>query len=495
MMANTILNLKLEYKGKHLDTIHQNSDFTDKWFIGSDRRMFWQILDDTGNFPNKYKLLVKHGNDFFLQVPDGSNISCSRGGNPVDASFLQQNGILRGSQLQLRNDMSGRVRITPDYEILYEYTEPRKIVLAANEQAVVNQSLLPTPLSTAERTDRGFILLFLILGIAFVLIYDVVLKPKIDQQRTLTELMAELERVRRIEPQLPGVMTPPEAQAQPQEQPEKPKEGTAAKPRQGGTKGRTGTPGRTGVPSTQQVFGNLRPPGVGSSSGQTAVGATVLAGFTTARPGSKGGSGPSGTGPGMGGSFQPSAAAGYSGSFDPTSTQGFNQTSLSAVVSGTTPTGGTTVRPSGPTQSYTGSAERLQPLQGGDFPYVQAPQTERVTQSVKAPEVTKLPETSVSIPKPSSSAQGADNIYNQIRSRKGQIEQSYKRNAAVKKQSGSITVVMDISANGSVTANVMSNSSSFTQSFLNEIKGIVENWRFSVSKPTQYRFKMNLSQA
>lgn len=120
----------------------------------------------------------------------------------------------------------------------------------------------------------------------------------------------------------------------------------------------------------------------------------------------------------------------------------------------------------------------------------------RVTQSgIETPDITKTPEPVVKIPKPASSVPEVDIIYNQISARRGQIENAYKRNAAVKKQTGSITVLMDIAENGSVSARVTSNSSTFTQSFLNEIKSIVESWSFNVSKPTKYQFKMNFTQA
>lgn len=41
MMAKTILNISLNYRGKHLDTIRQGSDFTNKWYIGTDKHLFW----------------------------------------------------------------------------------------------------------------------------------------------------------------------------------------------------------------------------------------------------------------------------------------------------------------------------------------------------------------------------------------------------------------------------------------------------------------------
>ncbi|MGC9361536.1 MAG: hypothetical protein ACP5F3_01270, partial [Candidatus Syntrophosphaera sp.] len=69
------------------------------------------------------------------------------------------------------------------------------------------------------------------------------------------------------------------------------------------------------------------------------------------------------------------------------------------------------------------------------------------------------------------------------------------RNSAIKAASGSITVIMYINEDGSVVADIIPNSATFTQSFLEEVKTIVENWRFNVSKKTKYRFQMRLSQS
>jgi len=506
-MAKTILNISLNYRGKHLDTVRQGLDFTNKWYIGTDKHLFWQILDDSQKFPVRHKLLIKRGEDFYLQLPDGSNLTCSKDGNPLDANALQQNGILSGTLLKLRNDLSGTAQINPDYDIQFGYSEPRITVLRPEEQAVVNNSLKPAPLSSSERTETGLILLFLILGLAFVLIYDLVIKPKMDQEKTLTETLAELERVRRIEPQLG--LTPPEA-TMPQTPPEAQVSDTRGQQQPGGTQPARGT-GRTtggrqsqGVPDRGQIFGTGRP-GVGTpgpSRPQTAYAVTGLQNFITARPGARGSATGTGTGTGSGasGSFNPQASSGFSGSFDPNATSGFN-TSTSDVgrVATTLPGGpGLTTRPNVPTQTFTGDASRLKTPSTGQWPTVPSAreETERVTQSVvKAPEISKLPTPEVKIPKPASSVPDADIIYNQIASRKGQIEQSYKRNVAIKKQTGSITVVMDIAENGSVSARVTSNSATFTQSFLNEIKNIVESWRFNVTKPTKYQFKMNLTQA
>ena len=252
-----------------------------------------------------------------------------------------------------------------------------------------------------------------------------------------------------------------------------------------------GSPQARNVPDRGQIYGT--PP---ASRPQTAYAVTGLQDFVTARPGARGSS--TSSGPGTSG-FNPQASSGFSGSFDPNATSGFN-TSTSNVgrVLEKQPGGpGLTTRPNLPTQTFTGDASRLQ-TPTSQWPTDPSAQqgAERVTQPVvQPPEITNIHTPEVKIPKPASSVPDADIIYNQIAARKGQIEQSYKQNVAIKKQTGSITVLMDIAENGSVSARVTSNSATFTQSFLGDIKRIVESWRFNVSKPTKYQFKMNLTHA
>ncbi|MBW6513572.1 MAG: hypothetical protein K0B87_02320 [Candidatus Syntrophosphaera sp.] len=283
-MANKILNLKLSYRGKQLDTIKQGSDFVKKWYIGRDKRIFWHVLDDSNTFPPKHQLLVKRGSDYYLQLPAGSSISCSKDNNPVDAAFLQQNGILQGTQLKLRNDMGGTVQLHPDYAVEFGYTDQVLPVLGLKEQAIVADCAQAPSLSTVERTNRGLILLFLILGLAFILIYDIVLKPQSTAERSLSEMLAQMERAHRIVPQFgeqsQDVVEPFQNDVQ---EPQTYTTGQAARRT-------TAEPSRPR--SAQAVFGDLATPGTAGRD-RGAYQATVLNEFVTARPGSRGG----GTGP------------------------------------------------------------------------------------------------------------------------------------------------------------------------------------------------------
>ncbi len=501
-MAKTLLNLHLFYRGKHLDTIREKTDFNKSWMIGTDKHLFWQILDDPNNIPRKHKFLDKRGNDYYLHLPVGSSLSCSKDNKPLDANDLQSGGILAGSLLKLGPGLSGTVQLNPDYEVRFEYTEPRIVVLKPQEQAVVNSSMQPRHLTSEERSQTGLILLFLILGIAFVLIYDQVIKPRLDKAKAVLEL-SELEKARRIEADRSLADHSGMEFADRQEQDQPPDRSTdeagKASPDRKKTASRATTPGGRGSGTTDvgKVFGQPGSPRATPGATGTHYSVTGLQSFVTASPGVRAGEGIGGI-PGSS-SFDPKASTGFTGTYDPGNIQGYDPSGsgIGRVADKLPQQAGSLLPPGVPTQVFTGDASKLQPSSSSptqSIPSAQE-QAKKVTQTVTKPtDATKLTEPEVKIPKPAYTGSDANVIYSQISARKGQIEQAYRRNAAIKRQTGSITVVMNIGADGSVdNAQVSTSSATFTQSFLSEVKRIVESWRFNVSQATKYQFRMALT--
>ncbi len=502
MMAKTILNLQLFYRGKHLDTIRDKTDFTKSWMIGTDKHLFWQILDDSKSMPRKHKFLDRRGNDYYLHLPAGSSLSCSKDSKPLDANDLQSGGILAGSLLKLGPGLSGTVQLNPDYEVRFDYTEPRIVVLKPQEQAVVNSSMQPRHLTSEERSQTGFILLFLILGIAFVLIYDQVVKPRLDRAKAVVELSG-LEKARRIEADRsladPSRMDFADRQELDQPADRSSEEAGKASPDRKKTvsKGTTSGGGRgSGTTDVGKVFGQSGPPGASSGASRPHYAVTGLQSFVTASPGVRSGEGIGGTSGAP--SFDSKASSGFSGTYDPGNIQGYDPSGsgISRVADKLPQQAGSLLPPGVPTQTFTGDASKLKPSASSptqSIPSAQE-QAKKVTQTVTQPkDVSKIPEPEVKIPKPAYTGSDANVIYSQISARKGQIEQAYRRNAAIKRQTGSINVVMNIGADGAVSAQVSTSSATFTQAFLSEVKSIVESWRFNVSQATKYQFRVTLT--
>jgi hypothetical protein len=197
-MAKTQLNLELSYKGKILDYIKNGSGvFKDKWFVGSNKYLLWQILDPA--FPDKHQLIAQKGNDFFMKLVPGTKLECSKAGKQVDQAFLSSNGLLKGDQLQLQNDMSGTLVLNPDWQIHYRFIEPYVHILTEEERQIVAQYSRRAESSAEEKLGRGMILVFLFLTLALLVLYDLVLKPDAVDAATLDNTLAQLRKAQRVD--------------------------------------------------------------------------------------------------------------------------------------------------------------------------------------------------------------------------------------------------------------------------------------------------------
>jgi len=95
-MAQKILNLELRYKGKFLDTAKYLRDFKNKFIIGSDKHLFWQILDDS--FPKKHVLITKgRKNSFILHIRDDMDIFIKRRGKQYSKDDLIKSKLLKNN--------------------------------------------------------------------------------------------------------------------------------------------------------------------------------------------------------------------------------------------------------------------------------------------------------------------------------------------------------------------------------------------------------------
>lgn len=482
-----LLTLRLFYKDKPLDTIRQHSDFTYSWFIGRGKHIFWQILNDK-KFPLKHKLLALAGNEYHLQLPPAAIYECNRNGMPVDNFYLNENGILNGTDLLLRPDMDGTVQLNRDYKIQYFYARPQIQVLTSEQRKVVGTCLERSQPDAIDQKDRKIIFLLIALSLAFIMVYDIVIKPKPAAPRSLSSYVAEMERARRIEVE---AMTRP----QPGSEIEQPAGKAEKAPAGQGTRAdrpSAGT-GRGG----RSPFGNLNY-GYGSSGSYDN---TYLSNFVTLKPGSFGWGSSSGAGPGSGtggidgsgNGASYSAGGGYQEAYDPNAPGRSNLVALGKnLVFGPPPGGGGGTKAAAPKVAYTGDTARLEEPAPPNRPIPRTPGVWRIIQTFDGPTVAALSESSI-LGSSTGKAADTDNVYDQLKPKRNQIMQAYRRSAAQKSQSGSISVMMYISENGSVVADITPNGS-FSPSFLQDVRSIVENWSFSVSKKTKFQFNMRLMQ-
>lgn len=476
-MAKTLLNLKLSYKGKLLDIAKYGRDFTKKLVIGSNKYLFWQILDP--KFPEKHLFLTSSGDTFFLNLVPGSTVSCEKDGKPVDQGFLTSNNILRGTQLQLRSDMTGTIVLGPDWEVRYEFTEPFARILTDEERQIVAQYSRRAELTSVERFNRGLVLLITFLTILFLFIYDLVLKPEDKASASLETKISQMVQATRVMPEVTqqqASFATGEAEAEEETPP-------AETPPQGAQTGaQTGRPGVSGTASgAASAFGLGGFNAGATQQGMSFKAVTTSETFGATRPGGRaGGGGGSGTGPGGSGPGAP----GSSFSAGTVQTHGAD---LGAVATSGPRVSGSSTRPNtGAVSVVTGDASRVAPI---GRPVTQSGAVTAIKSQFSAGSATTASEGSIaSVPEENRS--DVENIKARVTRNKGRIQAIYNTESRLTPQSGGVSIKLYIE-NGSVrAADVIPVSGNLTTDFLKKVESEVKGWSFSTSKKVVYSFSI-----
>ncbi len=496
-MAKSILTLYLNYKGKDLDVIKHGRHFTNKWFIGSNKFLQWQILDPS--FPDKHLLLSQKGDTLFLNLVNPNQLACSQNGKEVDNAQLKSSGLLRGRELELRNNLSGTINLTPDWQIRFTYTEPWVRVLTHEEQQIVAQYSRHPEGTAVERFNRNVLILALIVCGLFLVAYDLFLKPVSSTAGTLEATLARLqtnaERVQLPEniPESTGMSDAERAAAEAAARDAAARQAAAdAAAQAAANRVATGTtrttPGGTGR-TAASVFGeNFAQTGTPGGTRTKTVVATVGRQITGASRGGTGGSG--GTGPGPGGG--PGTGVGNPGNWDPSRiVQPNSQNIVGGIVQGAgNVRGGTTAPSGGDVVMATGG--NISELAPPGRPIAQS-STDRGRISTYA----DIP------PKKEADIQGLseqerpdlETVASSVRTRQRSVEQLYRRAAAIKAASGSVKIRLYISANGRVeAAQITPTTAGFTDEFLKDLENMIKSWTFPIKSKQVYEFTYRLSQ-
>ncbi len=470
-----LLNMKLNYKGKALDFVRQGKDIKKKFFIGSNKYIFWQILDP--NFPDKHLLVTEKGNQYYMQLPPGSKLSCSKDGNAVDSSYLTQNNILHGTELQLRPDMTGTVAIAPEWEISYEFKEPWVSVLTPEEKQIVAQYARFSEPTAMERFNRNLMLLFVFLTLVFILLFDLVLKPTETFDTTLEEKLATLQKaelVRVDQAKIEGSTFEDQ-----QESGTEPEAAPAATPAVTGTPASAGTTGGTAMNAGSMFgIGDFDPNA--TSSAPTIRVATLTEGFAASRPGGKSGGGGPGSGPGGG----HGAGGGYTTSFDPNATVGFSS-DIGKIATNAPSVGGSSIKPKA--GSFVNVAGDLRKLAPSGVAFGQTAGTNKLVSSFKSKNVAQVSESSIQAAAPEARAR-YETIGSTVKARQSQIASIYTKYNAILPFSGSVSIRLLIAANGQVQSAILTPNGQMPEEFLTEVKNLCESWSFNVKDESDYTF-------
>lgn len=472
-----MLNLYLHYKGKNLDNVRQGRDLPKKFFIGKNKYLFWQILDD--NFPDRHLFVAQKGSDFVMKLSPGAKVSCNKDGSPVDSSYLNQNSILSGTDLLLRPDMNGTVAIAPNWEISYDFKEPWVTVLTPEEKQIAAQYARYSEPSAQTRFNRNLILLFVFLTVVFLLIFDLAIKKNINYDITLEDKVRTLQKAELVKAEdlqrrstfetedvYAGEETP-----QPQE---KAQTGTA-----------TGTGTGTGTSkSAGELFGSSFgkfDPNATASSAPTIKAVTTAEGFVTARSGRGGGGGGGGEGPGGAG---PGSGGGYSTSFDPNAGRGFSS-DIGSVVTNAPKASGYSARPSaGVVEKASGDQSRLAP---SGVAFGTTAKSSQLVTSFRSKNIQAVSEGSIA-EQPVEARTRYQTIGQSVDVYKGQIEVLSTKWNAITPFTGSVTIRLLINSSGKTESAIITPNGNIPVGFLTELKSLCEGWRFNVAQESDYTF-------
>jgi len=142
-MIENVLNLKLKYKDKVLDIARYKRDFTNKFYIGNDRDLFWQILDKA--FPRRYNLISKKGSSFKMKLRDDMSVTVIKNNQELGIDDLRRANLMKGKTLTE-----------------YSFIKPYTYTPSMQEISIAKQFAKFPPSTPQQKFTRIFVILGLL---------------------------------------------------------------------------------------------------------------------------------------------------------------------------------------------------------------------------------------------------------------------------------------------------------------------------------------------
>ena len=478
-MAKTLLNLKLNYKGKLLDIAKYGRDFRDKLYIGSNRFLFWQILDT--RFPDKMLFISRRNDRFYLHLLPQMQLAFEQNGQTFNNDALKAKKILQNNEVVLNSDMTGKIEIAPDWSVTYEFIEPWVKVLTEEEKRIVAQYSRREDATPFERFSRNFTLLAAVATIIGMVLFNSLMKPKIEVADTLEQAWQQMQQqATKVE------IPPPEASnLGKQFQEEMNTETTKETPSVKGTATKGSSTGTMSKEAAKEALSGL----LGSSGFQAGSTSHGLVAVTTeesivaAAMGGGKGSGP-GKGPGGG---PGSSGTGFGTAFDPTQVSS-GSANLAKLSTGR-PTGNlSTTAPGGNVTTYVGDVGRIVPVGK-----VGTKVSSGVITKFGGPGVRRVAEGNIGAA-PAENRPELQRVESQIARYKPQIKKLFNTDSQIKSMYGTLDFVVYIEADGSVAGvQITPKSGEFYPEFLAHLEQLIRSWRFDNKSLVPYEFIMTFT--
>ncbi|PKN80987.1 MAG: hypothetical protein CVU48_00190 [Candidatus Cloacimonetes bacterium HGW-Cloacimonetes-1] len=475
-MPNKLLNLKLFYQGKVLDIARYGRDFTTKLVIGSNKYLAWQILDP--KFPDKHLFLISKGGNFYLRLPDKTELSCKKADQGVDKDYLKKNNILKGNELLLTKDMVGTITLGPQWAVGYEYAEPRVTVWTAEQKQIISQYSRRPKLTDFEKKNLWIMILVTVIAFLIMLTADLLTDDQV-QTYDLTSRLKDYNQTAQS-----ATITPQSTLTQEDVKPDaKGKEVAKTVTSGTATKG-TGLGDKAGYAKSKFGMENFDPNATSKAQVVQYDYTERLVATSRGGGGNRGGSGP-GSGSSGDGSGGVSGLKGAKGTtFDPNDIAQEGTGYAAVVGSGVQ---GTSLRPTSNTNitKYTAGMGKLVPI--GSPAQLSAAELRMKSQytagSVKARTEDNIAEA------PEEERSQLSNIAAVVKAKQSQIQSAFNEASVNQEMYGTLLITLLINESGKVdVVEVKVQSGKFYDGFLESVKERCYQWKFRSGTKQRFDF-------
>jgi hypothetical protein len=479
-MAKTVLNLKLHYQGKILDIAKFGRDFTNKLYIGTNKYLFWQILDS--KFPSQHLFLKRKDEKFYLDLLPGMDVVFKQNEQEFDKAALKAKNLINGNEVTLSNEMTGTIQLAPGWMVSFEFMEPWVRVLTEEEKQIVSQYARKPELLPFDRFTRNFLIAATVVTIIGISVFEI-MKPKDVAQDTLAQRWEQMQAMATKVAPASDVSDPVAETAGETTAP-------VAVPVAASTKGVSeGTATSTGMSKAaakSALSGLLGDSGFSPGGTGTAMNFAVTTedNIVAASLGGGKGGGGGGKGPGKGSAGGTGGGAGFGSVFDPTEVSG-GTSNLAGLSSGRPKGQLSTKAPGGDVTTYVGDVGRLSPV-GKPATKVSS----GVMSRFSGPGVKKVAEGGIASA-PTETRPELQRVEQRITRYKPQIKDLFNRYSQVKSMYGSLRFTVYIDAGGTVAdAQITPLSGEFYPEFLVQLRQLILGWRFDNKSLVPYEFMM-----
>jgi hypothetical protein len=473
-MIEKILNMKLNYKGKNLDIAKYQRDFNKHFYIGSNKNLFWQILDPT--FPSKFLLVECEKDRYVLNLRQGMEVKVRKGDHILDTGTMIQERMIKGNQLLLTPDTTGTINFSQHWEISYEFQLPYKYELSDEQRQVIKLYSRRADPTTDYKFSRNMITAGIIFTIISMYFFNILYKPKEIENTLQNRLEAYKSMAQYVTPEIPASMKQEFAQVD--ENAEAPKTTTQVKSRKGNASAAGEIESRFGFDPNATRGNGVRSSRVIALTTERDLVAEGLGGGGGKGSGKGGGGKGSGEGPGLNGGGSRGATA-----FNITPS-GKRTQNMGDLFQGNINVAGNRGYKEIDVASLGGKTNKIEAQR-----IVSSSQIGAVRSRFVSAGIVPVKETEIATSPPEIKAE-MGSVRSVVSAYKPQIQNLYVQESQIRDMYGALEFTLYINASGIVEAVVIQSKtgSYFTDSFKEKAKSIIERWKIPVNKPVIYAF-------